>query len=134
MIDQQHFKTKQCFDRFSMLAPKLQEIAQDAIDYALKIGVTHPVITETVTTEAEDKALNRVSDTHRTCRAFDFRVIDWSGEQIDAMLDYLNKKYSDIGAETSNGRVVALYHDNGHGLHFHIQLDRSFSLPNNLTE
>jgi hypothetical protein len=132
MLEQKHFKSAQCFNRFSMMHPKLQEIAIDAVDYALKIGVTHSVITETVTTEAEDKALNRVSDTHRTCRAFDFRVIDWNGEQIDAMLEYL-QKYKDIGAETENGRVIALYHDNGHGLHFHVQIDRSFSLPNNLS-
>jgi hypothetical protein len=73
-----------------------------------------------------------VSDTHRTCRAWDFRVSDWSGEQIDAMLVYLNKKYHDIGAQTANGRVACLYHDNGHGLHFHFQLDRSFCLESQL--
>ncbi len=124
-----YFKTLKIFARFKYMHPKLQEIALDAFNYAVVIGVEHPVFTETATTAAEDHALNRVSNTHHECRAFDLRVFDWSGEQIDAMIEYLNKKYGHLGALTKDGkRVVALYHDSGHGFHFHIQLDHLYAL------
>ena len=130
-LDRKFFKNDAAFQRFENINPKLQEIALDAIEYALKIGVENPIITETFTTQEEDVLMNRVSSTHREGRAFDFRVIDWNGEQIDAMLKYLTDKYNDIGAVTSSGeRVVALYHDNGHGPHFHIQLDKTFEVKN----
>jgi hypothetical protein len=129
MIDRKHFKTQANFDGFVKMHPKLQEVALDAFNYAIIIGVEHPVFTETATTAEEDKALKRVSKTHHECRAFDFRVIDWSGEQIDAMIEYLNKKYGHIGALLANGkRAIVVYHDSGHGFHFHVQLDSSYAL------
>jgi hypothetical protein len=126
-------KSNQVFERAEYLCNDIRLIAEDALDYAIQIGVGKPVITETVTNKLEDLEMNRVSDTHRTCRAVDLRVIDWSGEQIDAMIEYLTEKYGHLGAENSEGKkVVVLYHDNGHGPHFHIQVARQYAQHNPL--
>ena len=123
------FKTELVRKRFRKMHPALQEIAITAMCYAIGCGVEQPVLTETATTEAEDKALKRVSRTHSQCRAFDMRVNDWSGEQIDAMLVFLTKAYNHVGALQADGnRCVALCHDSGHGMHFHVQLDTTYAL------
>jgi hypothetical protein len=130
VLSPRNFKSNLVNTRFRLMNPKLQKIALDAYLYALSIGVDQPVFTETATTKAEDKALKRVSTTHHERRAFDFRVKDWSGEQIDAMIKYLTDKYNQIGAVQKDGsRKVVVYHDSGHGFHFHVQLDKTFALP-----
>ena len=124
------FKTDLIRQRFTLMNLKLQYIALDAYQYALSIGVGQPVFTETATTAAEDLKLKRQSKTHHERRAFDLRVIDWSGEQIDALIKYLTDKYGQFGAIQKDGsRLICLYHNSGHGFHFHVQLDKTFALP-----
>ena len=107
-----HFKDETIRKRFVLMHPKTQEIALDAFNYALKIHVNSPVFTETVTTLEEDQKCNREADQHRRRVAFDFRVIDWSGEQIDSMAAYLNTKYKAIAyiSRKTGAKVIAYYH------------------------
>lgn len=124
------FKTETARSRFHLLHPKIQEIALDAYNYALTIGVLHPVFTDTVTTVDEDKKVAREHDQHRTRVAFDFRVIDWNGEQIDAMTEYLNERWAEFAYVTGSGvHQIAYYHDNGHGLHFHCAINAKYKQP-----
>ena len=99
------------------------------IRYALEIGVAEPIITETVTTAHEDALVSRKHDQHRRCVAFDGRVSDWSGEQIDAMIAHLNEKFKALAYVTESGfKQVAFVHDNGNGLHFHVAVNAFYKL------
>lgn len=131
IANQAHFKNETIRQRFSLMHPKTQEIALDAFNYALTICVDHPVFTETVTTLEEDQKCNREADQHRRRVAFDFRVIDWSGEQIDEMAAYLNAKYKAIAyiSKKTGTKVIAYYHDNGNGPHFHVAINSTYKLP-----
>lgn len=99
------------------------------IDKALALGVAAPMITETVTTAQEDAAVSRKHDQHRRRVAFDGRVVDWSGEQIDAMLEYLNTAFASLAYVTESGaKQVAFCHNNGNGLHFHVAVNAIYKL------
>jgi len=127
MIPRKYFKTQLAYDRQAYWCPEIALVAAESIEYAKTIGVDCPIITESVTTLAEDQALKRVSSTHREGRAFDLRTIDWSGEQIDAMVSHLTATFPELGALSPEGiRTIALYHDSGYGPHFHVQVDRKF--------
>lgn len=129
-MDRKYFKTQANFDRFGELAPKMQAIAQFAVDYLIGKGFHAPYyITETVTTAEEDQALARVSDTHRTRRAIDLATAGMSLDLIHDLMDALNAKYGSLGAIVHGAPVLVVYHNSGHGWHFHIQLNRSFALP-----
>lgn len=85
------------------------------------------VVTETFTTIEEDQALNRVSDSHRTGRAFDISARGWSEAQIQAFIDYFTDKYGHMGALNYKGEEsLIVFHDSGTGPHFHVQLHRRF--------
>jgi hypothetical protein len=129
-MDRKFFKTDQAFQGFSKLHPKMQEVAEFLIDEALRIGVTEPIITETLTTKEIDKALGRVSSSHSEGRAIDFRTWNLEEYQLKDLYRILNAEYKHIGAITKLGtRQLVVFHDIGKGPHFHIQLDRSFAMP-----
>ena len=87
------------------------------------------VITETFTTLDEDLALKRVSSTHREGRAFDMSTKGWSQNSIDQFIELFSKKYQGVAAQTSDGKpLLILHHDSGHGDHFHVQLNRAYSI------
>jgi hypothetical protein len=131
-LDRKYFKTDFNFQGFPRLHPQMQEVATFLIDYALRIGVIDPVITETFTTKEIDKALGRVSASHSEGRAIDFRTWNLKPDQLKSIYDALNGEYKHIGAITKVGtRQLVVYHDIGKGPHFHVQLDRRFSVTKN---
>jgi hypothetical protein len=130
MIDRKYFKTEQDYERQKFMCAQIQTVMAEFVRYAIEIGVLNPVITETVTTAAEDKAVKRQHDQHRRCVAFDGRVFNWSGEQIDAMVAHLNEKFKALAYETNSGKhQVAFCHDSGNGDHFHVAVNARYKLP-----
>jgi hypothetical protein len=128
-LDRKYFKTDLNYQGFSKLHPKMQEVAEFAIDRALMLGVENPVITETLTTSEIDKALGRVSVSHQQGRAIDFRTWNMKDEQMRTLAQGLWLNYGDLGAFNKLGqRQLVVYHDIGKGPHFHIQLDRTFAV------
>ena len=130
MIDRKYFKTALAYYRQKLLCTQIQTVLAEFIRYALEIGVTEPMITETVTTLAEDQAVQREHDQHRRRVAFDGRVLNWSGEQIDAMIAHLNTKFAALAYVTGSGvKQVAFCHNNGNGEHFHVAVNAVYKLP-----
>lgn len=128
-MERKFFKTDENYNNFSKMHPKTQEVAEFAIKQALNMGVENPVITETKTTGAQDKALGRVSQSHEQGRAFDLRTWNMNESQLSVLNALLLREYGHIGAWTKLGpRQLVVYHDSGHGAHMHIQLDRSFAV------
>jgi hypothetical protein len=118
------FKTEKARLGFSKMHPTAQRIAMLMEIWARDRGV-ELFVTETFTTEAEDKALKRQSDTHRTGRAFDIRTKDLTPEFIEDFLEYFmtlyNKKYGAVGKD---GPCLIVYRPHGSGPHFHVQIRR----------
>lgn len=129
VLERKCFKLDKNFNRQKFMHPKAQEVMAFMYQTALDEGVKDPCITETVTLDEEDKALKRVSKSHSTCRAWDFRTWNMTEAQRIAVTNKTNEKYGHLGAITSSGqRVLIVYHDNGNGQHLHCQLDSTYSL------
>jgi hypothetical protein len=87
------------------------------------------VITETITTLEDDQKLKRISNSHRTKRAADVSVIGWNKESIEKFILFFNEEHKDIASISASDlkpRMV-VYHDSGHGSHFHIALHSKYS-------
>ncbi len=123
------FKTDVVEDRFNDLHPKAQEIAKDIAAYALKNHGIDMMITDTVSTYEEDKELLRLSDTHRTRRAWDFRTMGIPDEDLDDILAYATKKWSKYGAIVHALPRLIVDKRSQDKPHLHCQLNRKFALP-----
>lgn len=90
------------------------------------------VVTETVTTEADDRAVNRKHKTHQEGRAFDFSIKGSDGKggwTTDDMTDYfidMNERYGHLGAvsKSTGQRSLVVFHGKGENLHGHVQVGR----------
>jgi hypothetical protein len=111
-----------------MLHPLLVDVMADMYTWAVDNELPF-VITETVTTAQEDAKLGRTSASHRECRAFDLSSRDWKHDQIVEFVKHFNFKYSDIAAISKFAPVATLvvYHDSGHGPHFHVQIHAKYA-------
>lgn len=88
------------------------------------------IFTACLSTMAEDSILKRVSDTHRTARAFDMSIRGWTAPDISYISEYFSKKYPQLGAISQDGKTnLIVIHDAGTGLHFHFQIRKDLSLP-----
>ena len=122
------FKTPEVQNRFSDLCAMAQTIATEMDVYAKEkynVGLT---ITATVSTAEEDKELNRVSDTHRTRRAFDIRTGDLPSELVDELCAVFSKKYGRYGAVNTAIPQLIIHKPHGSGPHLHVQLSRKYAL------
>lgn len=83
------------------------------------------IVTDTVSTEQEDKELNRVSRSHSDGlgRAFDLSLKGWThDDQTDYFIDFTDK-FGHLGALTTSGeRRLIVIHNNGNGYHLHFQI------------
>lgn len=122
------FKTRKVRNLFFDMHPLLQLIAIDSALWAYERGLVY-VLTETVTTTAEDKILGRVSKSHSDKRAYDARSKNWSLRDKIEYKEYITSKYGIHGALSHSGKVrLVVHHDSGHGEHFHVQLHSKFKL------
>ncbi len=128
MVESRFFKNAKIADRASYLHPTAYKILEEMVEWCLKRAIS-PVVTETVTTLDEDKALCRVSTTHCEGRAFDIRSAGWDSKNIEDFRKYFDGKYGFLGALSSTGKPsLIVHHDAGTGLHFHVQLGRGFAV------
>lgn len=124
------YKTPEVGERFKDLHPLAQKIATEMDDWSVKNFGVELTLTTTCSTKAEDKLLNRESDTHRTRRAWDVRVRDLSDEHIAKMCAYFRLLYGKYGARKSGSySELIVYKPHGSGPHLHCQLNRSYALP-----
>lgn len=87
-------------------------------------------ITETVTNFKIDKALKRVSDSHRTRRAIDLSIKKFPEPQREIFKKIFNERYKSIASVSSTDGVPRLIVEHGEGdnRHFHIAISKKFSL------
>lgn len=120
-MDEKYFKSKKAFDGFSKCHSVMQFLAHEIKDWCIKNECTF-LITETKTTDAEDRVLNRVSKTHQEGRAIDLSCREWKKENIEEFIAYFSHKYAHIAAVGMSGPRLIVHHDSGHGAHFHVQI------------
>lgn len=88
------------------------------------------VISDAVSTKAEDDKLQRVSSTHREGRAFDLSTRGWARETIDECIRVFGFKYRHIAAVAQDGSPRLVYfHNAGTGEHLHFQVHSRYALP-----
>lgn len=127
------FKNQLVAERWSLVHPKLKEIAQDSDKFMQEHYGTEITIVEAATTDEEDKRVGRVSVTHRDkpwARAYDMRTMDQKPEPLKMLKIYLLQKYGNLGAvvidKKTNKAVNNLIEDKPHGTgpHWHVQIKR----------
>ena len=80
-----------------------------------------------ITSIMEDNpSIERVSSTHSSGRGFDASSRGWGPHEIRSCVDYMEREVLDLGAYSSSdgAQRVVIYHDSGHGAHFHFQVKR----------
>lgn len=120
------FKDDVVASRFEDMHPKAQEIAIFMDEWSQKKYGVEITITSTVSTIAEDRALNRQSDTHRTGRAFDVRTRDLPQGLLAELIAETRKKYGKLGASNASGPNLIVYKPHGTFAHLHVQLNRKY--------
>ena len=123
------FKTPKVQERFQDMCELAQDIARELDHLAQKHFNVEITLTETVTTEKEDEAVLRKSDTHRTRRAFDVRTNDLPEGCVAYIIKEIRKKYGMFGALANNQKNLIVYKPHGTGPHLHVQVSRKFQLP-----
>lgn len=122
------FKTEEVQDRFMLMHPRAQELAREMDEWTMKHFGKELTITATTSTAAEDKALGRVSDTHRTGRAFDIRTSDLTDTIIANLCTYFRRLYNQkLGASSNKQCNLIVYRPHGTGPHLHVQLNRKYT-------
>jgi hypothetical protein len=111
------------------LAPVLLVIAHTMSVWAVEKGLDFKV-TETMTTAAVDKAIGRVSSSHRQGRAIDVSVIGWNSNEIVEFVDEFSTLYKDFAAISGSTLkpTLVVFHDIGLGAHFHIQIHPKYKV------
>lgn len=101
------------------LAPMVKQIVEDAAKYALTKFNWEFTITSIFRTKAEDAALH-ASGIHSEWRAVDVRTKDQNQDTVNAVANYINKKYSYDPSRP--GMKVCFKEPHGNGVHAHYQV------------
>jgi len=123
------FKHQRDKDLFYLLHPLLIMVIGDMNLYCHDNNLPF-VITETVTTLAQDKKLKRVSSSHREKRSFDSSLRGWEESEIKTFIAHFSEKYKDIAAisgSTFKPRLI-VRHNSGAGDHMHFQIHSKFTI------
>ena len=119
-----NFKHDKDAKLFFSLTPFLAMIAMDMSNYCYLHDQIF-TITATVSSMKEDEKLKRQSDTHRTGRAIDLRISDWTQSFRRQFISHFNSKYKNYGALTYGGARKLIVEKSDH---LHVQLEREFSV------
>jgi hypothetical protein len=122
------FKDDVIAARFDDMNKLAQTIANEMDQWSQKNYGIELTITATTSTLEEDKQLGRVSDTHRTRRAWDVRTRDLPDSLVAEMITAINKKYGKYGAVASAIPQLIVNKAHGSGPHLHCQLSRKYAL------
>jgi hypothetical protein len=124
------FKHKEDEMMFTMLHPALIMIFADLAYYAQSKHNIDLVVTETITTEDEDKKLRRRSKSHQQGRAIDIRTRDIDPFIVQDLINYVNNKreYLRFHYMSKTGiKRLAFFHV-GNAEHIHLALHSQFSV------
>lgn len=124
------FSNELAESRFSKLVPRAQELAVEMALWAKENFNIDLVFTETFTYIGEDRKLGRISDSHRTGRAFDIRTRGLPETFIAQFCAHFRKKYPGLGAIKDGCHNLIVYRPHGSGPHLHIQIKRQFTEDN----
>ena len=109
--------------RLFYMHPLIIMVMLDMANWHMERGIPF-IVTSTMSTIHEDLELKRVSSTHRTGRAFDFRVKDLSSEQLSELVNTFNHKYKTIAATTHElEQKLILIHGKNANRHAHVQIN-----------
>lgn len=108
------FKSRQAALEYPILPRVLKAIAQDADNYCSDHFGKELIVTRIL------EEVSGESGVHQDQRAIDFRGVHkgvprYSKEQVEELLDHINKKYP-----RKDGYLVLIYH--GNPAHFHMQI------------
>lgn len=127
------FKTLEIEMRTRYLCETALEVLNCMAEYC-KDRALPLTITDSVSTSEEDHELARVSDEHRTGRAFDISLRGWLEVAVLDFTNYFEKKFLCVAAigKVSNEPRLIFRHNSGHGDHIHVQVARLFGVNNPL--
>jgi hypothetical protein len=108
---------------FTQIEPVLRKLLIEMAQWVTTKGHKF-VITDLLSEKLEDEKLKRVSKSHQEGRAADIRVRDWPKDLRKLFEEYFEKRYSHIAAISKKSGTSNLIeiHDNGNGIHCHIQV------------
>lgn len=121
------FKQKNQGNTLMFLHPLISMVMFDMANWCNTRSISF-VVTDTISTFKKDKKLGRVSDSHRTRRAFDLRSRTFSKRQAEEFIQYFNNKYSNIASVSASDLVprLVVHHGKDDSLHFHIAIHSRF--------
>jgi hypothetical protein len=127
------YKNDEVKRRAEMLNATLISILIEMVHFCEQRGMDF-VVTETMTTEREDKKLNRVSSSHREGRAIDIRTKDWDENFISDFISYFIIRHGEKGAIQASTSKPKLIVDKSKTdqPHLHIQLNRKYAVTRRL--
>lgn len=116
------FKDGQTASEFDQIKPELRAILNDMGRYCDLAG-NRFVITDLLSSVADDARLGRVSTSHLEGRACDVSVIGWSEKFIKQFIEFFTDKYGHLGAVSkSDGKQKLIVDHVGTARHLHIQI------------
>ena len=124
-----HFKNNKDRELFCFLHPALIMIYADLANYAKNKHDIDLVVTQTITTEDQDKVLRRTSPSHRECRAIDIRTNNIDVFIVADLVDYINnkKQYEDYRYMSRSGVTRLAYYHVGSAEHIHLAIHARYA-------
>jgi len=122
------FKNEKDKELFFSLHPILIMIYADMFYYAKINFDKELVITSTISTLSEDRALGRKSSAHRESRAIDIRTKNLGAFEIEELISFINGKdiYKPYHYVSSSGTNRLAYFHIGSFEHIHLSLHSKF--------
>jgi hypothetical protein len=123
------FKHKNQLETVVMMHPLIISVMFDMAFYCSTRNIPF-VVTDTISTIKKDSKLGRISDSHRTMRAFDLRSKTFLPKQRIEFVSFFNEKYKDIASVSlsdNKPRLIVL-HGTGENIHFHISIHSKFKI------
>ena len=123
------FKQHNQENTLTLMHPLIVMIMFEMAAWCMTRGIKF-VVTDTISTLKKDKKLGRISDSHRTKRAFDLRSWTFLERELQEFIRHFNDKYASIASVSSSDNVSRLIvlHGEGDSIHMHIALHSRFSI------
>lgn len=124
------FKYKRDQKLLATVHPILLMIFADMWTYAYETHKVRLVVTQTVTTESEDKVMGRTSPAHREKRAIDIRTRDIDSKIVEDIINYINNKwsYKQYHYSSKSGVKRLAYWHIGTAEHLHLAINARYKL------
>ena len=125
-----YFKNERDKEMFTELNLFLILVYADLATYAKLKHNIDLVVTETITTDKQDRALKRVSDAHQKGIALDIRANDINRNTVFELCDYINNKeeFKKFHYMSFSGTTRLAYpHGEGSNFHIHLQVHQRFA-------